>query len=228
LSIIVVPRRQTGATAGRTRPGFDAPGVEVVRPLSYFGYGLGACAEVRYNDVRVPASHVLGSEGAGFAIAQERLGPGRIHHAMRCIGMAQRAFELMCTRAHERSPFGKPLAQQGVVQDWIAEAFMMIEQARLLCQKAAWELDTYGNRHARVALSAIKVAAPRVAVTVIDRAIQVHGAAGVSQDFPLAHLYALARSLQIGDGPDEVHKMVIARHALKAAPGAVPQPAQAA
>jgi acyl-CoA dehydrogenase len=200
-SIVVVP--------------LDTPGVTVQRTLSYFGYGLGACAEVIYDDARVPAANLLAYEGGGFEIAQARLGPGRIHHAMRCVGMAQRGYELMCRRAHERAPFGKPLAEQGVVQDWIAESYLAIEQARLLAQKAAWQLDTYGNERARVALSAIKVAAPRAATFVIDRAIQVYGAAGVSQDLPLAHLYALARSLQIGDGPDEVHKMVIARDALR-------------
>src|SRR5581483_5721191 len=163
----------------------------------------------------VPAGNLLGEEGSGFAIAQARLGPGRIHHCMRTIGMAERALELMCQRARQRVAFGKPLAEQGVIQDWIAEARIRIEQVRLLVLKAAWLIDTVGAKHARVEISAIKVAAPRMARWVLDRAIQVHGGAGVSQDLPLAQMYAYARILQIGDGPDEVHKLSLARRELR-------------
>jgi acyl-CoA dehydrogenase len=194
----------------------DTPGVTIARPLSIFGYdGGGGDAEIVFDDVRVPASNLLGEEGGGFAIAQARLGPGRIHHAMRCIGMAERAFDLMCERAISRVAFGKTLAEQGVVQDAIAESRLEIEQARLLTFKAAWLMDTVGNKGARVEISAIKVVAPRLATTVVDRAIQVHGGAGVSQDTPLAFMYAHARTLHIADGPDEVHKMQLARRELR-------------
>ncbi len=194
----------------------DTPGVTIARPLSIFGYdGGGGDAEIVFDDVRVPASNLLGEEGGGFAIAQARLGPGRIHHAMRCIGMAERAFDLMCERAISRVAFGKTLAEQGVVQDAIAESRLEIEQARLLTFKAAWLMDTVGNKGARVEISAIKVGAPRLATTVVDRASQVHGGAGVSQDTPLAFMYAHARTLHIADGPDEVHKMQLARRELR-------------
>ncbi|MEA2670500.1 MAG: acyl-CoA dehydrogenase [Chloroflexota bacterium] len=195
----------------------DTPGVTVVRTLPVLGYdeGHGHC-EVRYEDVRVPVSNRLGEEGSGFAIAQARLGPGRIHHCMRSIGMAERAFDLMCERVRGRVAFGKPLAEQGVIQDWIAESRIEIEQARLLVLKAAWLMDTVGARGARVEISAIKVAAPRVACRVIDRAIQAHGAGGMSDDFPLAQMYAWARALRLADGPDEVHKMALARRELAA------------
>jgi acyl-CoA dehydrogenase len=194
----------------------DTPGVTIVRPLSIFGYDDGGGdAEIRFDDARVPASNLLGEEGSGFAIAQARLGPGRIHHAMRCIGMAERAFDLMCQRAVSRVAFGKTLAEQGVVQDAIAESRLEIEQARLLTFKAAWLMDTVGNKGARVEISAIKVVAPRLATTVVDRAIQIHGAAGVSPDTPLARMYAGARTLHIADGPDEVHKMQLARRELR-------------
>jgi len=194
----------------------DTPGVNIVRTLPVFGYdqGHGGHCEVVFEDVRVPATNILGEEGAGFAIAQARLGPGRIHHCMRAIGMAERAFDLMCERAHTRSPFGRPLARQGVVRNWIAESRIEIEQVRLLVLKTAWLMDTVGNRGARIEISAIKVAAPDVAVRVIDRAIQVHGGGGVSNDFPLASMYAAARTLKIADGPDEVHKLSIARREL--------------
>jgi acyl-CoA dehydrogenase len=194
----------------------DAPGVKIVRTLPVFGYdtGHGGHCEVIFDDVRLPAENLLGEEGAGFAIAQSRLGPGRIHHCMRAIGMAERAFDLMCERAHERAPFGKPLARQGVVQNWIAESRIEIEQTRLLVLKTAWLMDTAGNKGARIEVSAIKVAAPELATRVIDRAIQVHGGGGVSNDFPLAAMYAGARTLRIADGPDEVHKMSIARREL--------------
>jgi acyl-CoA dehydrogenase len=193
----------------------DSDGVEVIRTLPVFGYdaGHGHC-EIAFEDVRVPAENLLGQEGGGFLIAQARLGPGRIHHCMRAIGMAERALELMCTRAHSRVAFGIPLAKQGVIRDWIAEARVRIEQARLLTLKAAWMMDTVGKDKARMEISAIKVAAAELATWVIDRAIQVHGGAGVSDDFPLAMMYAHARTLHIVDGADEVHKMVIARDEL--------------
>ena len=195
----------------------DTPGVEIVRTLPVFGFeqGHGGHCEVVFDDARVPAENMLGAEGAGFLIAQSRLGPGRIHHCMRAIGMAERAFDLMCERAHERETFGKPLARQGVIREWIAESRIEIEQARLLVLKTAWLMDHAGNKGARIEISAIKVAAPGVAERVIDRAIQVHGGAGVSNDFPLAAMYAAARTLRIADGPDEVHKLSIARRELR-------------
>src|SRR5215207_1350596 len=192
----------------------DAPGVQVVRSTSLFGYDdgpHGGHAEIVYDDVRVPVANLLGEEGEGFRLAQERLGPGRIHHAMRAIGMAERALEMMCRRTASRATFGQPIIDHGVVQRWISEARVKIEQVRLLVLKTAWLMDTVGNRGARVEVSAIKVAAPEVATWVIDRAIQAHGGAGVSQDHLLAELYAVARILQIADGPDEVHHMAIAR-----------------
>jgi len=192
----------------------DTPGVLIQRSTSLFGYDdgpHGGHAEIVYDDVRVPATILLGEEGDGFRIAQERLGPGRIHHAMRAIGMAERALEMMCRRTAARSTFGRPIIEHGVVQRWIAQARVKIEQVRLLVLKTAWLMDTVGNRGARIEISAIKVAAPEVATWVIDRAIQAHGGAGVSQDHLLAELYAVARILQIADGPDEVHHMAIAR-----------------
>lgn len=194
------------------------PGVKIERSTSVFGYsdsGHGGHAVIHYDDVWVPRNHLLGDLHGGFAIAQARLGPGRIHHAMRLIGMAERALELMSVRAFERFPFGKPLAEQGVFQDWVAEARIRIEMVRLLVLKTAWLMDTVGNKGAAVEISAIKVAAPAMATWVIDRAIQAHGGGGVSQDFPLAELYAQARMLQIADGPDEVHKMSLARRELR-------------
>jgi acyl-CoA dehydrogenase len=192
----------------------DTPGVEIQRSTSLFGYKdgpHGGHAEIVYNNVRVPATNLLGDEGDGFRIAQERLGPGRIHHAMRAIGMAERALEMMCERTAGRSTFGRPIIEHGVVQRWIAEARVRIEQCRLLVLKTAWLMDTVGNRGARIEVSAIKVAAPEVATWVIDRAIQAHGGMGVAQDTLLPELYAVARILQIADGPDEVHYMAIAR-----------------
>jgi acyl-CoA dehydrogenase len=192
----------------------DTPGVDIVRSTSLFGYDdgpHGGHAEIVYDNVRVPVENLLGEEGDGFRLAQERLGPGRIHHAMRAIGMAERALEMMCTRTAARSTFGRPIIEHGVVQRWISEARVKIEQVRLLVLKTAWLMDTVGNRGARIEISAIKVAAPEVATWVIDRAIQAHGGAGVSQDHLLAELYAVARILQIADGPDEVHHMAIAR-----------------
>ncbi len=194
----------------------DAPGVTNIRTLPVFGFdaGHGHC-EIAFEDVRVPAENLLGREGHGFLIGQARLGPGRIHHCMRAIGMAERALELMCKRAHSREAFGIPLSKQGVIRDWIAEARVRIEQARLLTLKAAWIMDREGKDKARMEISAIKVAAAELATWVIDRAIQVHGGAGVSNDFPLAMMYAHARTLHIVDGADEVHKMVIARDELR-------------
>jgi acyl-CoA dehydrogenase len=195
----------------------DTPGVRLVRSTRVFGYTdgpHGGHAEVEFDDVRVPSSNVLLGEGEGFRIAQERLGPGRIHHCMRSLGAAERALELLCRRVTGRVAFGKPIAAQGVVQDWIAEARIRLEMARLLVLKTAWLMDTAGNKAARVEISAIKVAVPEVANWVIDKAIQAHGGGGVSQDTPLAALWAQIRSLHLADGPDEVHKMAIARREL--------------
>jgi acyl-CoA dehydrogenase len=193
----------------------DTPGVTIVRPLPVFGYWdqHGHC-EISFEDVRVPASNLISEEGAGFAIAQARLGPGRIHHCMRAIGMAEHALDLMCKRAASRVAFGKPIASQGTVQAHIAESRMAIEQARLMTLKTAWLIDTVGAKGARSEVAAIKVIAPRVACEVIDRAIQVHGGGGVSEDFPLAEMYAHARTLRIADGPDEVHLRSVARQQL--------------
>jgi acyl-CoA dehydrogenase len=193
----------------------DTPGVTVMRNLTVFGYvSQEGHAEVDFKDVRVPASNLIAEEGDGFMIAQARLGPGRIHHCMRAIGAAERAMEAMCERAASRSTFGKPIATRANVQDWIAESRIEIEMARLLTLKAAWMMDTVGNRQARMEIHAIKVAAPNVAIRVLDRAIQVHGGGGVSQDFHLASAYAHLRTLRMADGPDEVHKMSIARREL--------------
>jgi acyl-CoA dehydrogenase len=194
----------------------DAPGVTVVRNLRVFGYAhQEGHAEVTFEDVRVPTTNLLATEGDGFVISQARLGPGRIHHCMRTIGVAERALELMCRRATERITFGQPVATRSNVQDWIAESRIDLEMIRLLTLKTAWLMDTVGNRHARTEIAAIKVAAPNLALKVIDRAIQVHGGGGVCDDFPLAWMYAHVRSLRLADGPDEVHKMIIARRELK-------------
>jgi acyl-CoA dehydrogenase len=193
----------------------DTPGLTKVRDLPVFGYQdrEGHC-ELRFEDVRVPASNLVGQEGGGFAIAQARLGPGRIHHCMRCIGVAERALELMCRRVTERVAFGRPLADQGVVREWIADSRIEIEQARLLTLKAAQLMDTVGAKGAAVEVSAIKVVAPNTALRVVDRAIQAHGGGGVSDDFPLARMYAGLRTLRFADGPDEVHRRQIARTEL--------------
>lgn len=194
----------------------DTPGVEVVRNLEVFGYvDQHGHAEIRFTNVKVPTSYLIGKEGEGFALAQARLGPGRVHHCMRAIGMAERALHLMIKRSTERSTFGKELARQGVIQQWIAEARINIEQARLLVLKTAWMIDKEGAKSARKEIAAIKVAVPRMAQEVIDRAIQVFGGAGVSQDSPLAAMYAGVRALRIVDGPDEVHLRDLARLELK-------------
>jgi acyl-CoA dehydrogenase len=194
----------------------ETPGVTVVRNLPVFGYVENEShCEVTFEGVRVPASNILGGEGDGFAIAEARLGPGRIHHCMRCIGAAQRALELMCARVSGRVAFGKPLAQQGVIQEWIAESAIEIEQARLLTLKAAWMIDTVGKKAAQNEIAMIKVVAPNVMTRVADRAIQAFGGAGVSDDFPLAGMYAGGRTLRLADGPDEVHKRSIARSMLR-------------
>lgn len=195
----------------------SAPGVEVERMLTVFGdtdppYGHG---QVRFTDVRVPASNLLVGPGQGFAIAQGRLGPGRIHHCMRCLGAAERALELLCARATERVAFGRPLAKLGGNVDIIANARIDIDMARLLTLKAAWLIDTVGVRGAMTEVSAIKVVAPSVACRVLDQAMQVHGGAGLSGDFPLAGMYIAARSLRLADGPDEVHRAMVARYELR-------------
>ena len=201
-SMILVPR--------------DTPGVTVVRNLPVFGYtDPEGHAEVTFEDVRVPAANLIAGEGDGFMIAQARLGPGRIHHCMRAIGAAELALEALCRRAVSRTTFGAPVATRGNVLDWIAEARIEIEMARLLTLKTAWLIDTVGNKHARTEIAAIKVAAPNMALKIIDRAIQIHGGGGVSDDFPLARLYAGMRTLRLADGPDEVHKLSIARRELR-------------
>ncbi len=193
----------------------DTPGVTIMRNLPVFGYtDREGHAEVDFADVRVPVSNLIAGEREGFMIAQARLGPGRIHHCMRAIGAAERALEAMCARAASRVTFGQPLATRANVQDWIAQSRVEIEMARLLTLKAAWLMDTVGNRHARMEIAAIKVAAPNVALRVLDRAIQVHGGGGVSDDFFLASAYAHMRTLRLADGPDEVHKLSIARREL--------------
>ncbi|HEX5090812.1 MAG TPA: acyl-CoA dehydrogenase family protein [Nocardioides sp.] len=195
----------------------DTPGLTVVRPMTVLGYDdheHGGHAELRFEDVRVPATNLVAEEGLGFAIAQARLGPGRIHHCMRAIGVAEKAIELMCDRVESRVAFGKPLARQGVIREWIAEARVSVEQLRLLVLKTAWLMDTVGNRGAHTEIQAIKIATPKVVQEILDRAIQVHGAGGLSQDFPLAASYAAVRTLRFADGPDEVHKASLARAEL--------------
>jgi acyl-CoA dehydrogenase len=202
-SMILVPRQ--------------TPGVTVQRGIRVFGFTdgtHGGHAEIEFSDVRVRAENLIAGQGDGFAIAQARLGPGRIHHCMRLIGAAERALELMCRRVTERTAFGKPLAEQGVIQDWIAESRVRIESARLLVLKTAWLMDTVGNKGAHSEIQEIKIATPAMAEWVIDKAIQAHGAGGLSQDFPLAQLWASARTLRFADGPDEVHKRSLARREL--------------
>jgi acyl-CoA dehydrogenase len=196
----------------------DTAGVGVQRSMQVFGFSEGphgGHADIVFDHVRVPVDNLLGQEGAGFALAQARLGPGRIHHCMRLIGMAERAHELMCRRAVSRHAFGGTIADQGIVQGWIADSRLRLEQLRLLVLKTAWLIDTVGTRGAHVEISAIKIAAPQTAEWIIDKAIQVHGGGGVSQDFPLAMLWAQARMLRLADGPDEVHRMALARRELR-------------
>jgi acyl-CoA dehydrogenase len=194
----------------------DTPGVNILRNLTVFGYhDHEGHAEVEFDDVRVPASNIIAGEGQGFMIAQARLGPGRIHHCMRSIGAAERALELMCQRADDRETFGKPVSHNANIRDWIAESRVDLEMARLLVFKTAWLMDTVGNRHARIEISGIKFAVPQICLKIVDRAIQVHGGGGVSQDFPLAQMYAGLRTLRLADGPDEVHKLSLARQELR-------------
>ncbi|MEY3733398.1 MAG: hypothetical protein RL347_757 [Actinomycetota bacterium] len=203
-SMILVPR--------------DTPGVEIVRAMEVYGYDdhdHGGHAEMRFTDVRVPAGNLLASEGAGFAIAQGRLGPGRIHHCMRSIGMAERAIELMCERVEQRVAFGRPLADQGVIRQWIAQSRIEVEQLRLLTLKAAWLMDTVGVRGAHTEIQAIKVAAPITVQGILDRAIQAFGGMGVSQDTPLAAMQAGIRTLRLADGPDEVHLAALGKYEIR-------------
>lgn len=194
----------------------DTPGVTIVRGVPVFGYlDREGHAEILFEDVRVPTTALLAGEGDGFMIGQARLGPGRIHHCMRSIGMAERALDLMIQRAQSRVTFGEPIANRSNIQDWIAEARIEIEMVRLLTLKTAWLMDTVGNQKARIEIAAIKVAAPQVALKIIDRAIQVHGGGGVTDDFPLASFYAHQRTIRLADGPDEVHKRTIARVELE-------------
>jgi len=203
-SMILVPR--------------DAPGVEVIRGMHVLGYddrSHGGHAELVFSDVRVPAANLIGEEGAGFAIAQARLGPGRIHHCMRSIGIAERAVELMCLRASERVAFGRSLAEQGVVREWVAESRVRIEQLRLLVLRTAWLMDTKGNKAAHADIQTIKIATPRTVEWILDKAIQTHGASGLSQDFPLAGMQAGIRTLRFADGPDEVHLNALGRDEIR-------------
>jgi acyl-CoA dehydrogenase len=196
----------------------DTPGVTIERSTTVYGYDdgpHGGHGLIHYDHVRVPAANLLGPQGGGFMMAQARLGPGRIHHCMRSLGMAERALELMCARAVSRTAFGKPLAEQGVVREWIAESRLAIDQARLLVLKAAWLIDTVGASKARTEIAAIKVAAPRAALYVVDKAVQAHGGAGVSGDTPLAEMWAQLRTLRLADGPDEVHLRSLAREELR-------------
>jgi len=196
----------------------DTPGVEIERSTSVYGYDdgpHGGHAMIHYDNVRVPAGNLLGTQGGGFMMAQARLGPGRIHHCMRSIGMAERALELMCARVVSRTSFGKPLSEQGVIREWIAESRLAIDQARLLVLNAAWLIDTVGASKARTEIAAIKVAAPRAALFVLEKAVQAHGAAGVSGDTPLAEMWAQLRTLRLADGPDEVHLRSLARDELR-------------
>ncbi|HJQ48580.1 MAG TPA: acyl-CoA dehydrogenase family protein [Amycolatopsis sp.] len=196
----------------------DTPGLTVKRGMKVFGYddsSHGGHAEVVFDNARVPAENLLAGEGDGFAIAQARLGPGRIHHCMRAVGLAERAIEMMCRRTLSRSAFGRPIAEQGVVQDWIAESRVKVEQLRLLTLKTAWLMDTVGNRGAHTEIQAIKIATPRTVEWILDKAIQAHGAGGLSQDFPLAEMWAGMRALRFADGPDEVHKRSLAHRELR-------------
>ncbi|HSJ83595.1 MAG TPA: acyl-CoA dehydrogenase family protein [Acidimicrobiia bacterium] len=204
----------------------DTPGVVVEREPTVFGYqDRGGHPQIRFDDVVIPVSNLLGEQGGGFAIAQARLGPGRIHHCMRAIGAAERCLDLMVQRSQARSAFGRPLSEQGVIREWIADARIRIEQARLLVLKTAWMIDEVGVKAARTEIAAIKVVAPALLTEIADRAIQLFGAAGLTEDFPLARFYSMGRWLQIADGPDEVHRRSVARAELgRLGPGAVPEP----
>jgi acyl-CoA dehydrogenase len=204
----------------------DSPGVEVERQPMVFGYqDRGGHPQIRFDDVSVPVANLLGEQGGGFAIAQARLGPGRIHHCMRAIGAAERCLDLMVQRSQARTAFGRPLSEQGVIQEWIADARIRIEQARLLVLKTAWMIDEVGAKAARTEIAAIKVVTPALLTDIADRAIQLFGAAGFTEDFPLARFYSMGRWLQIADGPDEVHRRSVARAELgRLGPGAVPEP----
>lgn len=226
------PRCQFSIVMGVTNPDSDphrrqsmvivplsTPGVNIEREPTVFGYqDRGGHPQISFSDVRIPVTNVLGEEGGGFAIAQARLGPGRIHHCMRAVGAAERCLELMVERSQEREAFGKPLAEQGVIQEWIADARIQIEQTRLLVLKTAWMIDRMGTKAARTEIAAIKVAAPALLTKVADRAIQLFGAAGFTPDFPLAEFYSMGRWLQIADGPDEVHRRSVARAELRSRP----------
>jgi acyl-CoA dehydrogenase len=216
---IVMGKTDPGAVAHRQQSMVlvprDTPGITIKRHLPVFGYqDQHGHSEIEFTDVRVPASNLLGEEGGGFAIAQARLGPGRIHHCMRLIGMAERTIEAMVKRASSRVAFGRPLSEQGVVREQIANSRIELEQARLLVLKTAWLIDRHGAKGARTEIAAIKVVTPRIACAIIDRAIQIHGAGGLSDDFPLAYFYAWARALRMADGPDEVHLRSVAREEL--------------
>lgn len=203
-SMVIVPR--------------NTPGVRILRPLTVFGYDdrdHGGHAEIEFDQVRVPAQNLIGHEGEGFAIAQARLGPGRIHHCMRALGMAERALALAGSRARQRSPFGRPLAEQGVVREWIAESRVELEALRLLVLKTAWLMDTAGNRQAMTEIQSIKIAVPRAVQRIIDRVMQIFGGAGLSADQPLAEMFAAARALRLADGPDEVHLSSLGKAELR-------------
>jgi acyl-CoA dehydrogenase len=221
LKILIVmgktdPSAATYAQQSMVLVPLETPGVTVLRSLPVFGYvdpeGHG---EVLFEDVRVPAANIIAGEGQGFMIAQARLGPGRIHHCMRAIGLAERALELMCARADSRETFGKPVSANSNIRDWIAESRIELEMARLLVWKTAWLMDTVGNQNARIEISGIKFAVPEICLRVLDRAIQVHGGGGVSNDYPLAFGWAMLRTLRLADGPDEVHKLSLARQELR-------------
>lgn len=206
----------------------DTPGVVIEREPLVFGYqDRGGHPQILFDGVRVPVSNLLGEEGGGFAIAQARLGPGRVHHCMRAIGAAERCLDLMVQRSQARTAFGRPLSEQGVVREWIANARIQIEQVRLLVLKTAWMIDNMGTKSARVEIAAIKVAAPNLLTSIADDAMQLFGAAGFTEDWPLANLYSMGRWLRIADGPDEVHLRSVARAELgRLGPGAVPEPFQ--